>query len=94
MMILCNLVDPGEASLLALALEIPDCVLILDDRKARRLAANLQLRMTGLIGVLLRAKQQGIIDSLASELAALKSAGFRLSHTIEAEAMRLAGERR
>lgn len=90
--ILHNLVDLGEASLLALAFEMPDAILVLDDRKARRLAENLQLRLTGLIGVLLRAKQQAIINSLSVELTALKSAGFHLSPAMEAEALRLAGE--
>lgn len=90
--ILHNLVDLGEASLLALALEMPGAILILDDRKARRLAENLRLRLTGLIGVLLRAKQQAIINSLFVELTALKSAGFHISPAMEVEALRLAGE--
>lgn len=88
--ILRNLIDPGEASLLALALERQDCILILDDLKARRLASNLNLRLTGLIGVLIRAYRSQIIDSLESEFAALRAAGFRLSTAIEAEALRLA----
>jgi predicted nucleic acid-binding protein len=92
--IMNNLVDSGEASLLALALEMPDSILILDDRKARRLATNLHLSLTGLLGVLIRAQQRGIIDSLANELASLKAVGFRVSPAMEAEAMRLAaGER-
>ncbi len=45
-----------------------------------------------LIGVLLRAKQQAIINSLSVELTALKSAGFHLSPAMGAEALRLAGE--
>lgn len=88
--ILENLVDLGEASLLALALEMPDSVLILDDLKARRLAANLNLRLTGLVGVLIRARQRGIIASLADVLASLKAAGFRFSPALEAEALCLA----
>ena len=90
--IMNNLVDPGEASLLALAFEMPDSILILDDRKARRLATNLQMRLTGLLGVLIRAQERGIIDSLADELASLKAVGFRFSPAMEAEAMRLAGK--
>lgn len=90
--ILKNLVDPGEASLLALAFEMSDPILILDDRKARRLADNLQLRITGLIGVLIRAKQRGIITSVATELTALKAVGFRIASAQEAQALRLSGE--
>lgn len=88
--ILRNLIDPGEASLLALALERQDSILILDDLKARKLAANLNLRLTGLIGVLVRAHRLNIIDSLEAEFTALKAAGFRFLMAIEAEALRLA----
>jgi predicted nucleic acid-binding protein len=92
--ILGNLVDPGEASVIALAFEMPDSLLILDDRKGRQLAANLQLHLTGLVGVLVQARRRGIIASLGAELAALRSAGFRVSQTIEVKAMHLAGEAR
>lgn len=38
--------------------------LILDDFKARKLAANLQLQFTGTLGVFLKAKEIGIIPSI------------------------------
>ena len=90
--ILHNLVDLGEASTIALAYQFDDVTLILDDRKARKLADNLNLRFTGLLGILIKAKQTGIIDSVGNVLARLKSAGFRFSPAMEIQAMRLAGE--
>ena len=90
--ILHNLVDLGEASTIALAYQFDDVTLILDDRKARKLADNLKLRFTGLLGVLIKAKQTGIIDSVDNVLARLKSAGFRFSPAMEIQALRLAGE--
>jgi predicted nucleic acid-binding protein len=44
-------VDLGEASTIALAMQIPtDNVMILDDLKARKLAKQLDLKFTGLLG--------------------------------------------
>lgn len=40
-------VDSGEASVIALAKESKNPLLILDDRKARKLAQRLNLRITG-----------------------------------------------
>ncbi|MCE7061050.1 hypothetical protein [Dyadobacter sp. CY343] len=50
--------DIGEASALALAFEIPDCTVILDDMKARKSAEKLNIRVTGSIGVILNAKKK------------------------------------
>ncbi|MFQ5706089.1 MAG: DUF3368 domain-containing protein [bacterium] len=92
MQILNTLIDLGEASTIALAVEIEDSLVILDDQKARKVAANLKLRFTGLLGVLLRAKQEKLIDSVEKVLGKLKSAGFRISKEIENEVLRLAKE--
>ena len=51
-------VDKGEASAIALAIELRDCLLILDDNKASRLAASLELTFTGTFGVLVAAKRR------------------------------------
>lgn len=57
-------IDKGESSAIALALEIPNSVLILDDNKARKIAKQLGLTFTGTIGVIIRAKLDGIIPSI------------------------------
>ena len=66
--------------------------MILDDLKARKLAKQLQLEFTGLIGILLKAKQQQIISSVADILTQLKSVNFRVSEKLENEVLKLAGE--
>ena len=58
-------VDAGEASAIALAVEIEGSVLILDDWTARRLAADLALPHTGTVGVLLKAKALGVVPLIA-----------------------------
>jgi len=90
--ILTNLIDLGEASTIALSLEIEDSIAILDDLKARKVAMNLNLKFTGLLGVILKAKQEGIINSVHDVLNRLKSARFRISKAMETEVLRLANE--
>ena len=64
--ILHNLVDLGEACTIALAYQLGYVTMILDDRKARKLADNLNLRFTGLLGILIKAKQSGVIHSVGN----------------------------
>ncbi len=91
-LLLNQLVDLGEASTIALSLELTDNLMILDDKKARSLANNLNLKFTGLLGVILKAKQQEIIPSVLEVLNKLKSVNFRISDAIENEVLRLADE--
>jgi predicted nucleic acid-binding protein len=88
-----DLVDGGEASAIALAMETERSVVILDDLAARRLATDLEIPHTGTIGVLLKAKTQGLIPTLEPVLSDLKRVGFRISAELEEKALRLAGER-
>ena len=90
--ILNNLVDLGEASTIALALEFDEVLTILDDLKARKLAKNLKVKYTGLLGVLLKAKDKNVISSVKEVLIKLKSANFFISKAIEEKVLRLANE--
>lgn len=86
-------VGEGEAEAIALAVE-RRCLLILDDKKARRWAKRMGLRVIGTVGILLQAKGQGLIEAIKPLLEALKAADFHLSPELEEEALHLAGERR
>lgn len=90
-MALSQLVDTGEAEAIALALE-RKTTLVLDDRKARHVAKRLGIPIIGTIGVLIRAKRQGVLSSIRPQLEALKNAGFHLTPELEQEALRLAHE--
>ena len=80
-----NFVDLGEASTIALAVETDDIVIILDDLKARKLAQKLNLKITGTIGVLVKARERNIITSTQEVLNKLRNEGFRISDEIEKE---------
>jgi predicted nucleic acid-binding protein len=87
-----SIVDEGEASALALAIEIPNSTLILDDDKARKLARSYQLQFTGTIGVLVKAKRTGLITMLKPVLEKIANTDFRLSQSVISAALREANE--
>jgi predicted nucleic acid-binding protein len=75
-----------------LALETPDSTIILDDYKARKIAGQLGLIFTGTIGVIIKAKLNGIIPSIKPLLEKIKQTDFRLSAEIELQALKEARE--
>jgi predicted nucleic acid-binding protein len=85
-------IDKGEASALALALEIKDCLVIIDDFRARKTAERLGINYTGTIGVIVRAKVAGVIQSIKPILAKIKATNFRISTEIESQALKASGE--
>ncbi len=54
----------GEREVLAVALETPDSVCVLDDGLARQIAGALQIRFTSTLGVLIDAKRAGLISEI------------------------------
>jgi predicted nucleic acid-binding protein len=85
-------VDIGEASAIALALELPNSTLIIDDLSARNYARRLGIDVTGTIGVLVKAKIEGHIASIRPFVEAIRTTNFRFSETVEKNAFILAGE--
>lgn len=68
----------GEAEVIALAYETGLKALI-DDLKARKVAEDLGLSISGSIGVLLKAEKLGLIESAFKKVMELKSKGFYVS---------------
>ncbi len=58
----------GEAESIALALEVRPDVLLLDETEGRRVAGLYGLPVTGIIGLLIQAKHEGLISSLEEEM--------------------------
>ena len=82
----------GEKEVLALGLQVPNAVLILDDRIARLQAEILKLPFTGTLGILLHAKAESRIPRLEPVLEDLDHLGFRLSAQTRAAVLKLARE--
>ena len=85
-------IDKGESSAIALAMEIPDSTIILDDYIARKIAHQLGLSYTGTIGVIVKAKLRGLIPSISPILNKIKQTNFRLTEELELQALKQSGE--
>jgi uncharacterized protein len=86
--------DPGEAEAIALALERQADLLLLDERRARRIASALGLRISGLLGVLAEAKRAGLIERAEPVLDDLiQRARFWIAPDLYARVLRELGER-
>lgn len=72
-------IDQGEASSIALALEIPECYLILDDLRARKVAISLGLAFTGTLGFIASVRQRGIIPAARPLFEQIMATDFRIS---------------
>lgn len=74
--------DKGEASAIALAVEHPDCLLIIDDLKGRKFAKKLGLTITGSLGILIAAKKAGTIPTVKPFIDKIKQTNFRISDNL------------
>ncbi|RKR82750.1 putative nucleic acid-binding protein [Mucilaginibacter gracilis] len=87
-----HLLDPGEASAIALAHETPCQYLITDDRAARKFAESLGLQVKGSVGVLIYAKQKGIIKAIKPYIQQIEKTNFRISTVLISRILEAAGE--
>ena len=71
-------VDKGEASAIALAIELNNCLLIIDDLKGRKFANKIGITIIGTIGVIVDAKLTGHIISVKPILDKIKLTNFRI----------------
>jgi uncharacterized protein len=75
-----SFLDRGEESILRAASNLrAPCLLLIDDLPARAAAKNLGFAVTGTAGILVRAKQQGLLPAVRPVMETLHAQGFRLS---------------
>jgi predicted nucleic acid-binding protein len=73
-------VDKGEASAMALYLEqTEDALLVIDERKGRLIAKDLGIKIIGTLGIIVKAKQTGLIADMQKVIDLLEQTDFRLS---------------
>jgi predicted nucleic acid-binding protein len=82
----------GEAEAIGLALLSPGSLLVLDEALGRRIARLNKLKVTGTLGVLLRAKEQGWLSEVLPALEALQRTTMYLSDSLIVETLRKAEE--
>ena len=86
-------IDRGEAESIALAIELEADLVLLDEKEGRHAAKRLGLKVVGIVGMLLEAKNSGFVDSVRPHLDALRHiAGFYLEESFYQYVLNLAGE--
>ena len=89
---LVHQLDPGEAAVISLALERSVALVAIDERRGRLVARAHGLRVVGSIGILLRAKRQGLVPALRPCIEKMRAAEVWLSDRLCSSALREAGE--
>lgn len=84
--------DSGEAAVLALAIEREARLVIIDEKKARQEVSKIRLPLIGTIGILLKAKEEGLISSIKPLLITLQEKRVYLDESLIAYALGEAGE--
>ena len=84
--------DLGESESIALALERDAEYLIIDEYRGRMIAETYGIRIVGVLGLLIKAKQEGLIPSVKDEVDKLLRIGFRLSKGLATSVLRRLGE--
>lgn len=85
--------DEGESEAIALSVELNADYLIIDETLGRKKARSLQIKVIGLLGILLLAKHQNLISELKSILEELENrAGFFIHPALYKEVLELARE--
>jgi len=84
--------DQGEAETIVLALELGADWVVMDERKGRRKLEQLGIPKVGTLGVLLKARQAGMIPMLRPEISRLRASGFSVSDSVVGSILTAAGE--
>lgn len=83
----------GEVDVMILAQNDPKAdLVIIDDNAAKKTAKYLGLKVTGTIGVLLKAKRMGVIISVKDAVDQIRNNGFYISEHVIKMAIEQAGE--
>ena len=89
---LLPLLDRGEAEVIALAEAVVATEVVLDERAARAVALARGLKIIGTAGLLVRAKQRGLIPAVRPWLERMQRKGMRYSQRFVEEFFRQLGE--
>ena len=85
--------DRGEAEAITLALQLGATWLLLDEREGRKIARILGLKITGILGVVMRAWREGEVSSVKGIMDELRlKANFWIASALERQILQEIGE--
>jgi len=85
--------DEGETEAIRLVMSIGADGVLMDEKEGRRCAASLGIRTIGVLGILIAARQAGVLPSLRNEIEALRrEAGFFIDPALELRVLTMVGE--
>ena len=90
--VLLDELDLGEAEAIVLARELDADWVLMDEKKGRRKLTQLGMLKIGTVGILLKAKQVGLLSVVHPELESLRQRGFSISQTVIDAVLKQAGE--
>ncbi len=85
--------DLGEASAIALSIQLEGSIVVLDDWLARKVAERMGIDYTGTFGLMVAAKKLGIITSVKPLLEQVRQTNFRFSEQVFEATLLAAGEK-
>lgn len=86
------ILDSGESEAIVLAKELKAEIILIDEWKGRTIAIEQGLAVTGIMGVLLEAKNQSLISAVKPAIDNLIQKSFRISENVYKEVLLLANE--
>ena len=90
--ILLDEMDLGEIETIVLASELNADWVLMDEKKGRRKLSQLNIPKIGTVGILLKAKQLGLVSNLKTELKSLQKSGFSISQLVIEEVLKMTDE--
>ncbi len=88
-----EIVDEGEASAIALAMETTNPILIIDDLKGRKLASKMAITFMGTLGLLVKAKEFSVISNIKPYIEKIQATDFRISKSLVDIVLQKTGEK-
>jgi len=90
--LLKHTLDKGESETVVLAGELKADWVIMDESAGRKILEFLSIRVIGVLGILLKAKEVGLIPEVKSEVDKLRTSGFRMRESLYRRVLQLAAE--